>query len=199
MRLYVLKYGFVIPPEGAVSLKIKKCRSLRSLVLGIRFLLCCLVRKVYTMSDRSGKYAWRTCSLLYNILRKNASSASSNRSEGNLPVFGRLHWGNVIRPSWPYSDLLNKDFTLALLPPILPFIAYFSIPFLFLTCPKNSQLPLAVCFQQLTCQPTPVAFITFTLILFSVHKILASSTKKPHHCCIVCHYAIKKYIHSRIV
>ena len=29
----------------------------------MRFLLCCLERKVYTMSDRSGKYVWITCCL----------------------------------------------------------------------------------------------------------------------------------------
>ena len=36
----------------------------------MRFLLSCLVRKVYTISDRSGRYVWITCCLLYNILRK---------------------------------------------------------------------------------------------------------------------------------
>jgi len=73
-----MEYMQIIVNNNVYTKLIKKCRSFRSLVFGMRILLWFLglLRKVYTRPiwDRSGKYMWSRCALLYNILWKSASS-----------------------------------------------------------------------------------------------------------------------------
>ena len=70
----------------------------------MRFLLCCLLRKVYTISDRSGKYVWITCCLLYNILQKRIIGiveqiSNSYKSHGSF-----LQWTRIL---WPRLNVLS--------------------------------------------------------------------------------------------